>query len=46
MKIELKHKIKNDAFTEYVYESYDIQNKEESKEYHIILRVLIHLNKV
>jgi ABC-type lipoprotein export system ATPase subunit/GNAT superfamily N-acetyltransferase len=30
MKIELKHKIKNDAFTEYVYDAYDIQNKEES----------------
>lgn len=30
MKIELKHRIRNDAFTEYVYESYDIQNKEES----------------
>lgn len=30
MKIELKHKIKNDIYTEYVYNTYDIQNKEES----------------
>lgn len=30
MKIELKHKIKNDIFTEYVYEAFDIQNKNES----------------
>jgi ABC-type lipoprotein export system ATPase subunit/GNAT superfamily N-acetyltransferase len=31
MKINLNHKIKNDKYTEYVYESFDIQNKEESK---------------
>jgi ABC-type lipoprotein export system ATPase subunit/GNAT superfamily N-acetyltransferase len=30
MKIELKHKIINDQYTEYVYDSYDIQDKEES----------------
>ena len=30
MKIELKHKIKNDSYTDYVYNTYDIQNKEES----------------
>lgn len=30
MKIELKHKIKNDEYTQYIYDSYDIQNKEES----------------
>jgi ABC-type lipoprotein export system ATPase subunit/GNAT superfamily N-acetyltransferase len=30
MKIELKHKILNDKYTEYVYDAYDIQNKEES----------------
>ena len=30
MKIELKHKIKNDKYTEYVYDYFDIQNKEES----------------
>ena len=30
MKINLSHKIKNDKYTEYVYESFDIQNKEES----------------
>lgn len=30
MKIELKHKILNDKYTEFVYEAYDIQNKEES----------------
>lgn len=30
MKIELKHKIKNDKYTEYIYESFDIQNREES----------------
>ena len=30
MKIELKHKIKNDHFTEYVYDQFDIQNREES----------------
>ena len=30
MKIELKHKIKNDHFTEYIYDQFDIQNREES----------------
>lgn len=30
MKIELKHKINNDKYTEYVYEAFDIQNKDES----------------
>jgi len=30
MQIELKHKILNDKYTEYIYEAYDIQNKEES----------------
>jgi len=30
MKIELKHKILNDEYTKYVYEAFDIQNKEES----------------
>ena len=30
MNIELKHKINNDKYTEYLYEHYDIQNKEES----------------
>lgn len=30
MKIELKHNIKNDKYTEYVYEAFDIQNKEQS----------------
>jgi ABC-type lipoprotein export system ATPase subunit/GNAT superfamily N-acetyltransferase len=30
MNIELKHKIINDKYTEYLYEHYDIQNKEES----------------
>lgn len=30
MKIELKHDILNDRFTEYVYNVYDIQNKEQS----------------
>ena len=30
MKIQLKHKIKNDAYTEYLYNAFDIQNKEES----------------
>jgi energy-coupling factor transporter ATP-binding protein EcfA2 len=30
MKIELKHKIKNDKYTEYIYEAFDIQNREES----------------
>ncbi len=28
--IELKHKIKNDKYTEFIYESFDIQNKEET----------------
>ena len=30
MKIELKHKILNDEYTEYVYNAYDIQNQQES----------------
>jgi energy-coupling factor transporter ATP-binding protein EcfA2 len=30
MKINLKHKINNDKYTEYIYEAFDIQNKEES----------------
>ena len=30
MKINLIHKINNDKYTEYVYEAFDIQNKEES----------------
>jgi hypothetical protein len=30
MKIELNHKIKNDKYTEYLYEAFDIQNKDES----------------
>lgn len=30
MKINLKHKINNDKYTEYLYEAFDIQNKEES----------------
>jgi len=30
MKINLTHKINNDKYTEYVYEAFDIQNKEES----------------
>ena len=30
MKINLTHKIKNDKYTEYVYEAFDIQNKEET----------------
>ena len=30
MKINLTHKIKNDKYTEYIYEAFDIQNKEES----------------
>ena len=30
MKIQLKHNIKNDKYTEYVYEAFDIQNKEQS----------------
>jgi len=30
MRIELKHDILNDKFTEYVYNVYDIQNKEQS----------------
>ena len=28
MKIELKNKILNDKYTEYIYESFDIQNKD------------------
>lgn len=30
MKIELKHKILNDEYTNYVYEAFDIQNRDES----------------
>jgi ABC-type lipoprotein export system ATPase subunit/GNAT superfamily N-acetyltransferase len=30
MKINLSHKIKNDKYTEYVYEAFDIQNNDES----------------
>jgi ABC-type lipoprotein export system ATPase subunit/ribosomal protein S18 acetylase RimI-like enzyme len=30
MKINLNHKIQNDKYTEYIYEAFDIQNKEES----------------
>lgn len=30
MKINLTHNIKNDKYTEYVYEAFDIQNKEQS----------------
>jgi len=30
MKINLTHKINNDKYTEYIYESFDIQNKDES----------------
>ena len=30
MKINLTHKINNDKYTNYIYESFDIQNKEES----------------
>jgi ABC-type lipoprotein export system ATPase subunit/GNAT superfamily N-acetyltransferase len=30
MKINLKHKINNDKYTEYIYEAFDIQNKTES----------------
>jgi len=30
MKIHLKHNIKNDKYTEYIYEAFDIQNKTES----------------
>lgn len=30
MKINLKHNILNDKYTEYVYEAFDIQNKKES----------------
>ncbi|HEY5588393.1 MAG TPA: GNAT family N-acetyltransferase [Candidatus Paceibacterota bacterium] len=30
MKIELRHKILNDEYTEYLYNTYDIQNKNES----------------
>lgn len=30
MKIELKHNIINDKYTEYIYEAFDIQNKETS----------------
>jgi len=30
MKINLSHKIQNDKYTEYIYEAFDIQNKQES----------------
>lgn len=30
MKINLSHKIENDKYTEYIYEAFDIQNKEQS----------------
>ena len=30
MKINLTHKINNDKYTEYIYEAFDIQNKEQS----------------
>lgn len=30
MKINLTHKINNDRYTDYIYEAFDIQNKEES----------------
>ena len=30
MNIELKNKILNDKYTEYVYEAFDIQNQEET----------------
>lgn len=30
MKIQLSHEIKNDKYTEYIYEAFDIQNKEKS----------------
>lgn len=30
MEIKLNHKITNDKYTEYIYEAFDIQNKEES----------------
>ena len=30
MKIELKHNIKNDKYTNYIYQAFDIQNKETS----------------
>jgi ABC-type ATPase with predicted acetyltransferase domain len=30
MKINLSHKIQNDKYTEYIYETFDIQNKQES----------------
>jgi ABC-type lipoprotein export system ATPase subunit len=30
MKINLKHKINNDKYTDYIYEAFDIQNKDES----------------
>lgn len=30
MKINLTHKINNDKYTEYIYEAFDIQNKDES----------------
>jgi hypothetical protein len=30
MRINLKHQIENDKYTEYIYEAFDIQNKDES----------------
>jgi ABC-type lipoprotein export system ATPase subunit len=43
MKIQLTHKIKNDKYTEYIYEAFDIQNKEESNV--IIESNLEHIGK-
>jgi len=43
MKINLSHKIKNDKYTDYIYESFDVQNKEESNV--IIEANLEHLPK-
>jgi hypothetical protein len=43
MKINLTHKINNDKYTEYIYEAFDIQNKEQSNV--IIEANLEHLPK-
>ncbi|WP_353077377.1 GNAT family N-acetyltransferase [Flavobacterium sp.] len=43
MKINLKHQIKNDKYTDYIYEAFDIQNKNESNV--IIEANLEHLPK-
>jgi len=43
MKVNLNHKIKNDRYTKYIYEAFDIQNKEESNV--IIEANLEHLPK-